>query len=447
MPFLLDTVTPLLSPVEFFVTYDANGGLFPSLNVEQYAEKQIKDMGYKLPLNGTEEPIRHGWKFEGWWTEQTGGVQITEATRVTATRDQTLYAHWQWLGATITVTFNANGGERVVPGTKEYTPGLTFGQFPVPTRLGYKFEGWWTMADGGTRMTEATAVPDANVELFAHWTLIVTPEPTPTPAPESVFAGTLDVAFAKVQTVDGTLYKGDALAGTVQVKVGKISKKGVVKVSATVSLLVDGKVKKVTAKAVNVNVGETTGSTDALKRVPPVTIAFKAPIGEMTFEMEADGTFTLKNSSYLMAEARIGGALKSGTSGTFSMDGSDLAVPGELQDDLLPNEESFSVSGGKWAFAKATTVKWAKDRVTKEYGLVVDDTKGKTNLSGLKLTYTAKTGLFKGSFKAYALETKNGKTKLVKYTVNVIGFVVDGVGYGEASCKKPAGGSWPVTVE
>ena len=36
--------------------------------------------------------------------------------------------------------------------------------------------------------------------------------------------------------------------------------------------------------------------------------------------------------------------------------------------------------------------------------------------------------------------------KLKKFTVNVIGFVVDGVGYGEATLKKPAG-AWAVTVE
>ena len=42
----------------------------------------------------------------------------------------------------------------------------------------------------------------------------------------------------------------------------------------------------------------------------------------------------------------------------------------------------------------------------------------------------------------YALEG----TKLKKYTVNVNGIVVDGVGYGAATCKKPAV-SWPVTVK
>ena len=101
---------------------------------------------------------------------------------------------------------------------------------------------------------------------------------------------------------------------------------------------------------------------------------------------------------------------------------------------------------GRWKFAKNASVKWAKDRETKEYGLVVDTSKGKANLSSLKLTYASKTGVFKGSFKAYALETANGRTKLKKYTVSVIGFVVDGEGSGEATCKKPAGGPWPVTV-
>ena len=265
---------------------------------------------------------------------------------------------------------------------------------------------------------------------------------------EEIIAGKLNTSFAKAQTVDGALYKGDALVGTVQVKVGKISKKGIVKVSATASLLVAGKVKKVTAKAVNVKL-------DAQKRVPPTKVVFKEPIREMAFEMVADGSFTLKNGSYLMAEAKIGGALNGGE-GTFSIEDFNLSVPGILLDELLPDGEPFEVSRGKWKFAKAATVKLAKPKKGAELSdyyddasgkdLIVDDSKGKTNLSGLKLTYTAKTGQFKGSFKVYALQGTGKKRKLAKYTVNVIGFVVDGVGYGQATCKKPAG-TWAVTVE
>ena len=79
-------------------------------------------------------------------------------------------------------------------------------------------------------------------------------------------------------------------------------------------------------------------------------------------------------------------------------------------------------------------------------GLVVDETKGKTNLSGMKLTYTPKKGTFKGSFKVYVLEGTGKATKLKKYTVKVSGVVVDGVGYGIATCKKPAI-SWSVLVK
>jgi hypothetical protein len=72
---------------------------------------------------------------------------------------------------------------------------------------------------------------------------------------------------------------------------------------------------------------------------------------------------------------------------------------------------------------------------------------GKTNLAALKLTYTSKTGLFRGSFKAYALETTNGRTQLKKYAVNVTGVVVNGTGYGQAVCKRPIGGPWAVIVQ
>ena len=92
-------------------------------------------------------------------------------------------------------------------------------------------------------------------------------------------------------------------------------------------------------------------------------------------------------------------------------------------------------------FRKAAGVKWAKKPGESDKSLIVDTSKGKTNGSGLKLTYTAKKGTFKGSFKVYELQG----SKLKKYTVNVNGIVVDGVGYGEAICKRPVA-NWPVTV-
>ena len=61
--------------------------------------------------------------------------------------------------------------------------------------------------------------------------------------------------------------------------------------------------------------------------------------------------------------------------------------------------------------------------------------------SGLKLTYKAKDGTFKGSFKVYSVN----KGKIKTTTVNVTGFLLDGVGYGTATIKKV--GSVEVTIE
>ena len=157
------------TPNRFDVTFDANGGRFDSSGGSTWSEQQITDTTYALPST---EPTRPGWAFEGWWTEQTGGAEVRYTTVVTATRTHTLYAHWRSLGEGMTVSFNSNGGTVVTPGTQNYVPGQTFGQFPVPTRRGYKFQGWWTEAVNGIRMTEATEVPAADMELFAHWTPI-----------------------------------------------------------------------------------------------------------------------------------------------------------------------------------------------------------------------------------------------------------------------------------
>ncbi len=44
-------------------------------------------------------------------------------------------------------------------------------------------------------------------------------------------------------------------------------------------------------------------------------------------------------------------------------------------------------------------------------------------------------------------DARNGKKRLKKYSVNVAGFVLDGVGIGKATGRQSAGGPWPVTVE
>ena len=323
---------------------------------------------------------------------------------------------------TIEVAFNANGGSGSMAAqsfTQNSAQNLTENAFK---RFGYAFAGWATSPDGPVVYQDEQSVTfSSSVTLYAVWS--------------EVFAGKVDTSFAKAQTVVGALYTVNGLAGTTQVKFGKISNKRTVKISATASILMAGRAKKVMAKAATVDVDN----------LQAAVLSFKAPIGDMTLTMGADGTFKLMNATYFMGAATVGGAL--GGQKTFSLRGFDLAVPGTLLEELLPYAETISVAGTRWQFAKAASVKLVKNRTTNTSDLVVDSSAGKTNLSGLRLTYTAKTGQFKGAFKAYGLSETNGKKKVTKYTVNVIGFVVNGRGSGEASCRRPAGGPWSVTVK
>lgn len=63
-----------------------------------------------------------------------------------------------------TVTFDSQGGSHVSSQTVK--EGTTI-SLPTPTRDGYKFLGWYTEADGGSKVTSLTVTK--NVTLYAHW--------------------------------------------------------------------------------------------------------------------------------------------------------------------------------------------------------------------------------------------------------------------------------------
>ena len=70
----------------YTVTFDANGG-----SVYQEAKFVYPGVAYKaLPT-----PTRPGYHFKGWYPKKSGGVKVTETTRVNLTANQTLYAQWQ----------------------------------------------------------------------------------------------------------------------------------------------------------------------------------------------------------------------------------------------------------------------------------------------------------------------------------------------------------------
>ncbi|MBR2812414.1 MAG: leucine-rich repeat protein, partial [Solobacterium sp.] len=70
----------------------------------------------------------------------------------------------------VDLSFNANGGTVTPSGKTVYTE-TPYGDLPVPVRDHYRFDGWYTAAEGGTRVTESTAVAQSTAHtLYAHWT-------------------------------------------------------------------------------------------------------------------------------------------------------------------------------------------------------------------------------------------------------------------------------------
>ncbi len=142
----------------YTISYNANGGTGAPAN-------QTKTHGSTLTLSST-KPSKTGYTFVNW--KATDGTTYVPGASYTTNADTTLTA--QWTANTYTVSYNANGGS-VDTASKSVTYGSTYGTLPTPTRTGYKFDGWYTSASGGTQVTSsATVTLTANQTLYAHWT-------------------------------------------------------------------------------------------------------------------------------------------------------------------------------------------------------------------------------------------------------------------------------------
>ena len=72
----------------------------------------------------------------------------------------------------VKVTLDPNGGTLSAgEGSIFVQPDSPYGTLPTPTRASYRFDGWFTEKDGGTKVEETTTVSiRGNHTLYAHWT-------------------------------------------------------------------------------------------------------------------------------------------------------------------------------------------------------------------------------------------------------------------------------------
>ncbi len=134
------------------VSYNANGGTpAPS------AQNDVTSV--TLP-----SVSRTGYTFNGWYNVSTK-VGNAGAT-YNPTADVTLTANWT--ANNYTISYNGNGGTASTTSqTKAYDS--TLGTLPTASRTGYTFNGWYTAASGGSKISTSTKVT-GNATYYAHWT-------------------------------------------------------------------------------------------------------------------------------------------------------------------------------------------------------------------------------------------------------------------------------------
>ena len=81
-------------PKTFEITLELDGGTLP----EGVSSTVALSYGtwYKLPT-----PARHGYVFDGWYTEETGGDRIWDSTPMIRAENHSVYAHWKFDHSTV----------------------------------------------------------------------------------------------------------------------------------------------------------------------------------------------------------------------------------------------------------------------------------------------------------------------------------------------------------
>ena len=145
----------------YTLSFEANGGSVEPDNIS---------ITYDSVYENMPNPLREGYRFDGWFTAEIGGNKVTAETIVKVIDNQTLYAHWS--AETYILTFDSNEGS-VGTSEKTVTYDDEYGELPTPIRTGYDFVGWYTAKEDGTEITENLVVKTAsNQTVYACWSPI-----------------------------------------------------------------------------------------------------------------------------------------------------------------------------------------------------------------------------------------------------------------------------------
>ncbi len=129
---------------------------------------QTETLAFGAAITKPDDPTKTGYAFTG-WKDQDGNSYSTGMT--VPAKNVIFTARWET--NTYQVTLKNNDGTDASQQFPVTFDG-EYGTLPTPTRTGYQFEGWYTAAEGGTKVEVGHQVPDAVADkngytLYAHW--------------------------------------------------------------------------------------------------------------------------------------------------------------------------------------------------------------------------------------------------------------------------------------
>ena len=139
----------------YTVSYNVNGGTGSIAS-------QTKTHGTNLTLTTTKPT---GKSFTVSYNANGGNVSSSSKTVSQTFTNWNTAANGSGTAYNAGATYSANASVTLY--AQYANPSI--GSLPTPTRSGYAFDGWYTAANGGTKITDSTKVT-ANTTVYAHWT-------------------------------------------------------------------------------------------------------------------------------------------------------------------------------------------------------------------------------------------------------------------------------------
>ena len=142
---------------------DSNWKLQYSLTGDSTFDTENKKITYKNESSsGDEQAYSTTLKAEVTDTPQVCGTYkdtLTFTIDCTSSRESNYHK----------LTFDSNGGTCNIT-NRIVEEGKTYGELPTPTRIGYKFAGWYTEVISGEQVSTSSTIGTEDVTIHAHWT-------------------------------------------------------------------------------------------------------------------------------------------------------------------------------------------------------------------------------------------------------------------------------------